>query len=131
VERVRGFGKGKPKQEIKQESQKEEEQVKTEAIVAEEIKKESYPKITDSGVIFRYQSKTAQKVFVAGTFNNWDGRKGIMVKNIEGIWNITLPIKPGKYTYKYKVDGVWILDPDNPVSADDGKGGRVSVVIIR
>lgn len=127
VERIRSFGKSKSQ---KQEEAKKEA-VQTEKLLNEDVKKVNYPEITDKGVVFKYRSITAQKVFVAGTFNNWDGRKGVMTRNIEGIWDITIPIRPGKYTYKFKVDGAWILDSNNPVSADDGKGGRASVLIIK
>ncbi|MBI5572974.1 MAG: hypothetical protein HY919_00285 [Elusimicrobia bacterium] len=92
--------------------------------------KKGYPRITESGVVFQYKADTAQKVFVAGTFNNWDGRKGVMTKNADGVWEAILKIKPGRYTYKFKAAGVWSLDPQNPISADDGKGGRVSVLIV-
>ena len=101
--------------------------VEQKAVVEE---KTAYPMLTESGVVFQYKAHAAQKVFVAGTFNNWDGRKGVMAKNAEGVWEATLKIKPGRYTYKFKADGVWSLDSQNPVSADDGKGGRVSVLIV-
>lgn len=90
----------------------------------------SYPMNTGKGVVFRYKSSAAKKVSVAGTFNNWSGKSGAMSKKAEGVWEVSMPIKPGRYTYKLKADGIWFLDPGNPASADDGKGGRVSVLIV-
>ncbi|MEW6555958.1 MAG: glycogen-binding domain-containing protein [Elusimicrobiota bacterium] len=123
VERIRKVAvkKGKPKEPIKQEITQKPEPVK---------EKSNYPKITENGVVFQYKDDTAQKVFVAGTFNNWDGRQGIMTKNADGVWESILKVKPGRYNYKFKADGNWVIDPQNPVSADDGKGGRVSVLIV-
>ncbi len=127
VERVREMRVAKPK--IIKETSSKPEPVREEQKAAVE-EKLGYPRITESGVVFQYKADTAQKVFVAGTFNNWDGRKGVMAKNPDGFWEATLKIKPGRYTYKFKADGVWSVDPQNPVSADDGKGGRVSVLIV-
>ncbi|MDD5687793.1 MAG: glycogen-binding domain-containing protein [Elusimicrobia bacterium] len=127
VERIRGFINSKTEETPKQEIAQNVVPVKEENVkISEEL---TYPKITGDSVIFQYKSDNAQKVFVAGTFNNWDGKKGTMIKNA-GIWSTTVQIKPGKYFYKFKVDGIWYLDPKNPVSADDGKGGRVSVLIV-
>lgn len=135
VERIREMRESKPK--VIKETPAKPEQVKKERAMevpagqkAAVEEKNGYPRITEGGVAFQYKEDTAQKVFVAGTFNNWDGRKGVMVKNAEGVWEAILKINPGRYTYKFKADGVWSLDPQNPVSADDGKGGRVSVLIV-
>ncbi|MFA5780034.1 MAG: glycogen-binding domain-containing protein [Elusimicrobiota bacterium] len=135
VERVREMRESKPK--IIKETPAKPGPVKrerpTEVPVGQKAaveEKTGYPRITESGVVFRYYADSAQKVFVAGTFNNWDGRKGVMAKNPDGFWEAILKIKPGRYTYKFKADGVWSVDPQNPVSADDGKGGRVSVLIV-
>ncbi|MBN1384912.1 MAG: glycogen-binding domain-containing protein [Elusimicrobia bacterium] len=128
IERIRGFNEIKLKKTEKKRPLSEAEAVKKEKSKVE--KKISYPIKTDKGVKFQYKSSTAKKVSVAGTFNNWDGKKGKMSKNAQGIWEAVIPIKPGKYTYKLKADGVWFLDPINPASANDGKGGRVSVLIV-
>jgi len=128
VERIRELRVSRPKA-VKETPVKKQEPPKEKQKAPVE-KKVEYPKVTESGVVFQYNADTAQKVFVAGTFNNWDGRKGVMAKNPHGFWEAILKIKPGRYTYKFKEDGVWFLDPQNPVSADDGKGGRVSVLII-
>ncbi|HAX62157.1 MAG TPA: hypothetical protein DCX95_06380 [Elusimicrobia bacterium] len=139
VERVRGMRESKQKviketpvkpAPVKRERPPRPQEVPVEQKAAIE-EKTGYPRITESGVVFQHKADTAQKVFVAGTFNNWDGRKGVMAKNPDGFWEATLKIKPGRYTYKFKADGVWSLDPQNPVSADDGKGGRVSVLIVK
>lgn len=131
VERIRELRESKPKQTINKESSPEhglDRKEQEEIFIVE--KKARCPEMSKNGVIFQYIADTAQKVFVAGTFSNWDGRCGVMTKNAEGVWEATLKIKPGRYTYKFKVDGIWFLDPQNPVSADDGKGGMVSVLIV-
>jgi hypothetical protein len=70
--------------------------------------------------LFRPQ---AEDVRVTGSFNNWD-EKGIpMIKDEEGTWAVTVPIAPGKCTYKFYIDGEWGPDPDVVERVEDGKGG--------
>jgi len=38
---------------------------------------------------------------------------------------------PGKYTYRFLVDGVGLLDPANPATEDDGQGHADSVIVIK
>ena len=49
----------------------------------------------------------AQKVFIAGTFNNWDTEAMPLTKDDHGVWRIKISIVPGKHEYKYFVDGEW------------------------
>ena len=44
------------------------------------------------------------------------------------LWELTLPMNPGRYRYSLIVDGRWILDPGNPRKMSDGLGGWNSVV---
>ena len=54
----------------------------------------------------------ASKVILAGSFNGWGVDSYHMIKK-DNKWVFTLYLKPGKYTYKFVVDGKWILDPNN------------------
>jgi Domain of unknown function (DUF3327) len=38
---------------------------------------------------------------------------------------------PGKYTYRFLVDGVGLVDPNNPATEDDGQGHTDSVIVIK
>ena len=58
----------------------------------------------------RYSNATS--VAVGGSFNGWNDMDYPMQWN-NGAWTIQLPLKPGKYEYKFSVDGVWIPDPGN------------------
>ena len=46
----------------------------------------------------------------------------------DGVYTVTIPLAPGRYQYKFVVDGQWFQDPNNPEEADDGYGGHNSVV---
>lgn len=58
------------------------------------------------------QFPDAKSVILTGTFNNWD-EKNYKMKRENGEWTFHLFLKPGKYKYKFIVDGNWILDPGN------------------
>ena len=60
-----------------------------------------------------------QEVCVAGQWNDWQPQ--VLAREGEGgNWLIRLPLVPGKYQYKWVVDGVWTINEDLPVVTDDG-----------
>jgi len=71
--------------------------------------------------------KTARKVYISGTFNNWSTSKTPM-KPVVGGWMVDLKLKPGKYVYKFIVDGQWITDPSNKLREPGDAGSDNSVV---
>lgn len=71
----------------------------------------------------------AKVVTVAGSFNDWNPDNFIMVKK-KGIWTFPIYLKPGKYTYKFRVDGKWILDPANELWENNEYGTGNSVLWI-
>jgi enterochelin esterase family protein len=71
----------------------------------------------------------AEAVAIYGSFNNWIQTKNYCAKEGEG-WICRIDLAPGKYTYKFLVDGVGLNDPTNPVTEDDGNGHRDSVIVI-
>lgn len=68
----------------------------------------------------------ARQVFLSGTFNGWSTMQTPMKRSDKG-WTIGLPLKPGKYAYKYIIDGRWTQDPNNKAKEDDLNGGYNSV----
>lgn len=60
---------------------------------------------------FKFFSPKAKKVSIAGTFNNWDTSKLTAKKDSDGNWAVKVNLKPGRYEYKFFVDGSWINDP--------------------
>ena len=60
---------------------------------------------------FKFYAPQAKKVSLAGTFNNWDTRKLGAKKDSKGNWSVKLNLKPGRYEYKFFVDGAWLNDP--------------------
>lgn len=99
------------------------------------------PKPSKSGVRFQFKAPAARNVNLGGEFNNWLGTANggrfdpsldaMSDPDGDGIWEITLPLPPGRYRYKYVIDQVdWREDPANPETVEDGFGGFNSVVVI-
>ncbi|AUP81426.1 glycogen-binding domain-containing protein [Flavivirga eckloniae] len=73
---------------------------------------------------------TAKKVILAGSFNNWDEHDFVMRKMDYG-WKYVVPLSGGKHHYKFIVDGVWVVDPNNSVKEYDGNGHVNSVCMVK
>lgn len=71
--------------------------------------------------------KQARSIYLSGSFNNWTTAQLPMQKNDSG-WVVNIKIPPGKYLYKYIIDGRWTEDPNNNLYESDGRGGRNSVL---
>ncbi len=63
-------------------------------------------------VSFKVLAPEAQRVSLAGDFNNWGKDACLLKKNSKGIWKIKLDLMPGRYEYRFLVDGEWRNDPD-------------------
>lgn len=68
--------------------------------------------------VFSCHAANAKAVFLAGTFNNWDPGDTPMREISDGEWAAELGLSPGRYEYKFIVDGVWSCEPgrDEPDS---------------
>ena len=66
-------------------------------------------------VAFAISAPNAKAVFLTGSFNNWTITDILMTKQPDGRWTATLPLAPGRYQYKFVVDGEWTTDPANPI----------------
>jgi 1,4-alpha-glucan branching enzyme len=75
------------------------------------------------------QHQDAKKVIVTGSFNGWSTRDYRMARQ-GGKWILPVSLKPGKYTYKFIVDGKWITDPANKLYEENEYGTGNSVLWI-
>jgi chromosome partitioning protein len=86
-------------------------------------------------VVVRFRDGCASDVRIAGDFNGWVPDKGVRsLIEAEGetrIWTKILQLSPGRYEYRYVVDGEWREDPDNPEVKTTSVGGRNSVLVVR
>lgn len=71
----------------------------------------------------------AQSVYVAGSFNGWDQKKTPLRKDGNG-WKATLQLAPGRYEYKFIVDGQWVCDPRAKECVQNDFGSSNSVLVV-
>jgi serine protease AprX len=89
------------------------------------------PDVQDHGILFAYYDPTARSVRLTADFNGW--LPGPAFEQIApGVWCYTARgVPPGRYRYKFLVDGDhWIDDPENSHKEPDGYGGVSTVVTV-
>ena len=64
-------------------------------------------------VTFQLYAPLARSVQLAGDFRRWKELDLKLSKQKEGHWQITIQLKPGRYEYRYLVDGNWANDQDH------------------
>lgn len=69
----------------------------------------------------------ATTVYLSGSFNNWS-KTGFPMTYENGEWRIKMNLPPGKQTYKFVVDGKWMIDPANPLWESNEQGTKNSVL---
>jgi hypothetical protein len=84
------------------------------------------PSLTGNTTFILKSFANARIVSLAGSFNHWNQSETLFAKEGDH-WICRINLPPGKYLYKFVVDGSWIVDPDNPRIEDDGLGNLNSV----
>jgi 1,4-alpha-glucan branching enzyme len=81
--------------------------------------------------LFSLHAPKAKKVSIAGSFNNWDAKALVAQKDTKGTWKAKASLKPGRYEYKFVVDGAWWTDPSNNSNVYNSFGSQNSIVEIK
>ena len=91
------------------------------------------PAPTKRAVRFEFQAPpTSQRVALVGDFNHWNLWSQTMRKQPSGLWEITVDLAPGRYQYKFLVDGnQWLTDPKAKEQASNQYGTNNSVIEVR
>lgn len=71
----------------------------------------------------------ANEVILAGTFNGWNEHSTKMNRTDDG-WELRGDLPPGRYEYKFIVDGEWMHDPANKESVENEHHTRNSVLCV-
>ena len=56
---------------------------------------------------FQLIAPDAEEVLLLGDFTNWEENPVLLRHQNDGIWKISLPLDPGRYEYRFVVDGQW------------------------
>lgn len=75
---------------------------------------------------FEITDPDAKKVFVTGDFTRWEKQLPLR-RSSSGTWQRRISLEPGRYEYKFIVDGQWRVDPANDLQAYNEVGTLNSV----
>jgi 1,4-alpha-glucan branching enzyme len=64
-------------------------------------------------VTFSLEKVGANEVILMGDFNKWNPKIHPMKNDGNGTWNKIVMLSPGRYEYKFMIDGEWREDPQN------------------
>jgi Carbohydrate-binding module 48 (Isoamylase N-terminal domain) len=118
-----------PEGELQPEGETEIEMAGTTTPDVEAAPGPTAPKSTTDGVVFALEAPQAQRVQLVGDFNQWmlDGNEMTQSGNV---WTRVLHLQPGRYQYRYVVDGLWCSDPLNTLVEPSPYGGENSVCVV-
>src|SRR5918997_606234 len=72
----------------------------------------------------------ARVVALAGSFNDWNQSQLLFGREGDE-WVCRVDLDPGVYSYKFVVDGNWLLDPSNPATQEDEAGNVNNVLEVK
>lgn len=78
-------------------------------------------------VNFSIEAEPGSKVSIAGTFNDWDPEKTPLTEK-KGVFSKSMLLAPGRYEYKFVINGIWTVDPECPDWVPNGHGSLNSVI---
>ena len=82
-------------------------------------------------VRFAFSRTDSKRVSLCGEFNGWS-LDATPMKQIDGhCWEATLALPPGRYQYKFVVDGQWLHDPNARENLPNPYGSFNSVMEVR
>ena len=87
------------------------------------------PAVTSKEVVFRIEARHAAQVQVMGDFNDWN-LEGSEMERVDGTWKKVVNLPPGRYRYRYIVDGRWQSDPLNAAVEPSPYGGHDSILVV-
>ncbi|MGB9735634.1 MAG: hypothetical protein ACP5JP_02660 [bacterium] len=83
-------------------------------------------------ITFKVSLPDAKNVYLLGTFNKWGEKPEKLKRTDNGLFTITLKLKPGIYQYVYKVDDNKIIpDPGAMLYTEDGFGQKNAILIVK
>jgi len=80
---------------------------------------------------FSLEMPAAQQVILMGDFNRWDPKTHPMRKDTDGVWRKMVMIFPGRYEYRFWVDGEWYNDLHNPQRCPNCFGSENNVIEVK
>ncbi len=81
-------------------------------------------------IAFKHDAPKAEKVSIAGDFNDWDTERTPLKKNFGGLWEVPLRLTHGRHRYVFVVDGECVLDPNANGTEKTDEGYKTSLIFV-
>lgn len=81
-------------------------------------------------VLFHVEAPRASTVKLVADFTSWERLPLDLRPDDSGGWQIAVPLQPGRYAYRFLVDGEWWDDPDCRECEVNPFGGHNAVIDI-
>ncbi|MFA6187477.1 MAG: isoamylase early set domain-containing protein [Phycisphaerae bacterium] len=82
-------------------------------------------------VVFTVYCPNASVVQLAGDFNKWQPQQSSMRRtDKKDYWETRLSLRPGRYCYRFVIDGKWQQDPCNSNTEANPYGELNSVLLV-
>ncbi len=81
-------------------------------------------------VTFSLQAPDASSVLLAGDFTGWDAQALPLARQKSGVWKKVVSLAPGRYEYRFLVDGQWVDDPASTEQSTNPFGGSNCVRVV-
>ena len=95
---------------------------------AESIPRSAQTQTARRAIRFEVDIPNARNTSVAGTFNDWDPADAPLVFIGGNKWFKDLFLAPGRYEYRFVVDGKWVDPPKAKAYVPNPYGSRNAVV---
>ncbi|MGB5156612.1 glycogen-binding domain-containing protein [Desulfobacterium sp. N47] len=82
-------------------------------------------------VTFIIEIQKAEKVSLIGDFNKWNEKTHTMKKENNDVWKKSIFLDPGRYEYKFQVDGQWQTDPNNDQLCQNNFGTYNNYIVVK
>ena len=116
--------------EPKPESDTPSEMASTTIVNPDMVQGPCAPTPTTDGIVFALEAPQAQRVQLVGDFNQWMLDDGNEMTQSGNVWTRVLRLEPGRYQYRYVVDGLWCSDPLNTLVEASPYGVENSVCVV-
>jgi 1,4-alpha-glucan branching enzyme len=91
---------------------------------------ERFPNPDKKRICLELYAPEAQVVFVAGSFNGWQQSSMPLQRQDGDRWVVELMLEPGKYEYRFVVDGEWTDDPLSSAYVSNPFDGLNGVLLV-
>lgn len=73
---------------------------------------------------FSFRAPGATSVQLVGDFTHWQKEPINLRQGADGVWHVSVQLKPGEYHYRFLLDGQWQDDPECTLRVANPFGGE-------